>query len=81
MLIKTLYKSVRPDGGVTVSPIQPENGEYSEIYYRLIAEEGKMLTQNGVDFTLCIDVNSSDGWFEVDAPEEEMAWGDTDVKD
>ena len=79
MKIKTLYKTIRPDGGVTVSPDKPESGEYTEMY-RLIADEGKLLTQDGTDTFPCVDVKIVDGWYEIDAPEEkEMIWGDTDV--
>ena len=64
----TLYKYTRADGGVTVSPIKPDC-EYTEMY-RLIADEGKVLTQDGVDTTTCVDVESVEGWYEVDAPDE-----------
>ena len=36
---------------------------------RLIADEGKILT-NGDTETFCIDVDSADGWTEIDAPIE-----------
>lgn len=65
----TLYKYTREDGGVTVSPIKPE-GECTEMY-RLIADEGKALTKDGENFTACTDTDTADGWYEVDAPEEE----------
>ena len=65
----TLYKYTREDGGVTVSPAKPD-GEYAE-KYRLVADEGKMLTQDGENLYPCVDVESVDGWYEVDAPEEE----------
>lgn len=67
MQIITLYKYNRPNGGTTVSPIKPDC-EYTEMY-RLIADEGKALT-NGETVTSCVDVDSADGWFEVDAPED-----------
>lgn len=69
MQIRTLYKTVRTDDGVTVSPKRPESGEYTEML-RLVADEGKLLTVNGIDTTPCVDVESTDGWYEVDAPEE-----------
>ncbi len=65
----TLYRYTRPDGGTTVSPIQPE-GSYTTTL-RLIADEGKVLT-NGVTETSCVDTDSADGWVEVDAPEIEV---------
>lgn len=64
-----LYKYTRPDGGVTVSPNKPD-GKYTEMV-RLIADEGKVLTLDGVNFTSCTDVVSEEGWYEVDEPEDE----------
>lgn len=62
----TLYKYTRADGGITVSPVKPD-GEYTEMY-RLVADEGKVLA-NGEIETTCTDVESVDGWEEVDATE------------
>lgn len=62
-----LYKYHRPDGGVTVSPVKPDGVEYTEML-RLIADDGKVLTKNGVETTPCCDVDSADGWYEVDDP-------------
>ena len=66
MLIKELYKTHRPDGGVDVSPIQPD-GDY-ELLYRVVADEGKLVTDNGEDLYYCVDVMSADGWYEVNDP-------------
>lgn len=66
MLIKELYKTHRPDGGVDVSPLQPD-GDY-ELLYRVIADEGKLVTDNGEGLYYCVDVESADGWYEVDDP-------------
>lgn len=63
-----LYRYSRPDGGITTSPVKP-NGDYTEMY-RLVADEGKALTNDGVNFTSCIDVASADGWYEVTASED-----------
>ena len=68
MQIIPIYKFTREDGGVTVSPNKP-NCEYTEMC-RLVADEGKLLTKDGVDTTSCTDVESADGWYEIDAPEE-----------
>lgn len=68
MQIINLYKYHRADGGVTVSPIKPEGG-YTEMY-RLIADEGKALT-NGEIITSCVDTESVEGWSEVDDPTDE----------
>ena len=60
----TLYRSIRPDGGVTVSPNRPENADYT-IKYRLIADEGMALT-DGTTVTACVDAESADGWTEIE---------------
>ena len=66
MIVKPLYKTTRPDGGVTVSPNKPLDGvEYTECV-RLIADEGKTLTHDGVETYACVDVESVDGWRETD---------------
>jgi hypothetical protein len=65
----TLYKYNREGGGVTVSPVKPD-AEYTEMY-RLVADEGKALTQNGEELYSCLDVASVEGWYEVDDPIEE----------
>ena len=65
----TLYKYIREDGGVTVSPIKP-NSAYTEMY-RLIADEGKVLTQDGINLAACIDTNTTEGWYEIDEPKDE----------
>lgn len=64
----TLYKYEREGGGTTVSPVKPDV-EYTELY-RLIADEGKALTQDGEKLFPCVDVESVEGWYEVDAPYE-----------
>lgn len=67
-MIVPLYKYERADGGVTVSPNKPDC-QYTEMY-RLIANEGKAFT-NGEITTSCIDIESVDGWYEVDDPTDE----------
>lgn len=64
-----LYRYTRNDGGISVSPIQP-NVSYTTMV-RLIADEGKQLTKNNVDFCECVDDESDEGWIEVDAQEED----------
>ena len=64
MEIKPLYRFLREDGGVTESPEKPDGTEYT-IRYRLIASDGKLLT-DGTTGTYCIDVDSADGWSEID---------------
>lgn len=68
MQTKTLYRFKRADGGITVSPEKTET-EF-ETCYRLIADEGKMLTTDGENLSPCVDVDDVAGWYEVDSPEE-----------
>lgn len=66
---KVLYCFKRDGGCTTMSTIKPEC-EYRE-QIRLIASEGKQITKDGVVFHTIVDVDSADGWYEVDAPPEE----------
>lgn len=66
MKVTNLYKYRRSDDGVTVSPIKPDGVEYTAMV-RLIADDGKALTRDGVELTPCCDVESADGWYEVDS--------------
>ena len=70
MEIKPLYRFLREDGGFTESPEKPDVTEYT-IRFRLIASEGRLLT-DGTTETYCIDVDSADGWSEIDDPEEDV---------
>ena len=78
MQIINLYKYQRADGGTTISPIKP-NREYVPMY-RLVADEGKELTKDGVNTTNCTDVESTDGWYEVDAPNDDGEATDEDYQ-
>ena len=72
MQIITLYRYIRNDGGVTVSPIKPDR-EYAETF-RLVADEGMILT-DGENFTICTDTENPDAWTEVEDienPDEEI---------
>lgn len=64
MIIKELYRFEEEEGKITVSPKKPEC-DYT-IKYRLIADEGKMLTNDDETFVSCIDVDSPEGYYEVD---------------
>lgn len=64
MTIKPLYKFKRADGGITVSPIKPD-GEYTEMV-RVIADEGKVVTKDGINFFSVIDDDSADNYYEID---------------
>ena len=68
MEIKPLYRFLREGCGVTESPDKPYGEDYTT-RFRLIASDGKLLT-NGTTETYCIDVDSADGWTEIDAPIE-----------
>ena len=63
----TLYRYVRPDGGVSVSPVKPD-GDCTELY-RLVADEGMTLT-NGETVTACTDTDTPDIWTEIEDSEE-----------
>lgn len=67
MPIIPLFKYERTNGGITVSPVKPEDAEYTEMF-RLVADEGKVLTKDGVNTTTCTDVESSEGWYEIEEP-------------
>lgn len=62
-----LYRYIREDGGITVSPNKPET-EYTELV-RIIADEGKKITQDGEKLYSVIDQETAEGWYEVDTPE------------
>lgn len=69
MQVINLYKYEREDGKTTVSPIKPEGKEYTEMY-RLVADEGMVLTYNGEIVGEVIDTDTRDGWGETEKPEE-----------
>jgi predicted nuclease with TOPRIM domain len=64
MEIIALYKFIRPDGGVTVSPDKPK-GKY-EMMYRIYPDEGKALWRDGFYLHKCADVTNIADWDEVD---------------
>lgn len=65
-----LYRYTRPDGGITVSTIQPDV-EYTTLY-RLVADEGMVLT-DGATTTSCVDTYDVSAWSEVvDTQNENM---------
>ena len=57
-----LYRFIRPDGGVSVSPVKPD-GDYTE-RFRLVADEGMVLT-DGETVTSCTDTDNPSTWSEV----------------
>ena len=76
MQTTTLYRYTRSDGGVTVSPEQPDEGTAYELRYRLIADEGLSLT-NGEVFTQCTDTATPDAWQEVVGGDDTEELSDT----
>lgn len=69
MQIKTIYRYVREDGGVTITTERPA-ANYT-ICYRLVADQGYRLTHNDTDVYEVIDVDSTSGWHEVPYQETE----------
>lgn len=65
MQVITLYVFNREDGGVTVSPVKPETNDYTESA-RIVAEEGKLLTKDNINFYPCLDTDDLDSWYEVE---------------
>lgn len=68
MTTKTIYRYLK-DNSVIYSPNKPDS-EYTE-YYRLIADEGMVLTKDEENFYSVIDVDKTEAslWKEVTKPE------------
>ena len=64
MQTMTVYRYIRADGGVSVSPDKPE-GAYTEMT-RIIADEGKLLKLANGDYAGSIDTADASGITEVD---------------
>lgn len=64
MIVKKLYRYKRADGGVTISPIKPDNTDY-EITHRLIADTGMELVRNDIH-TICVDTDDIEDWIEIE---------------
>ena len=69
MNTRVLYKYTRENGGITVSLNKPK-GEYSELV-RIVADDNKRITKDGENLYTVIDQETADGWYEVDAPEDQ----------
>lgn len=67
MTVKPIYRFIREDGGVTITPDMPQ-GEYTELV-RIIADKDKLITKDGVNTFSCIDTDSAEGWYEIDGEE------------
>lgn len=75
---RTLYR-YHSGTETIVSPIEPAEGIETEILFRLIADEGKLLKKGDI-VTPCIDVEIIDvvGWEEIDDPDYEPPIDDSD---
>ena len=69
MEIRTLYRYEREHGKVTVSTEKPDV-EYTEVY-RIIADEGMVVTQDNVNLYSVIDTHNKDGWIEIEVPKKD----------
>ena len=70
MTIIQLYR-YEEGGGVSISPRMPAEGvSYTTEWKRLVADEGKVLTNGEAQVTV-IDTTNPDEWSEEDAPEPE----------
>lgn len=58
-----LYRTIKENGVVSVSPIKPD--AYDSISYRLVADDGKELV-NGDIRVCCIDTDDLEQWIEED---------------
>ena len=66
MKIVNLYRYEKPDGSVLVTKNKQNIGD--QVHgYRLVAEEGMLLTDGNV-MTPCVDVKDTSGWAEVQDP-------------
>lgn len=73
----TLYRYIRPNGGVTVSTVKPDS-EYTELT-RLFADEGYILT-DGAIYTTCTDADNPSVWSEVEYTEGQDEPSETEQK-
>lgn len=66
-MIKTLFYTYLGTNGTVSTPIFLE-GIYSTKKYQLIAEPGKLLTQNGKEtyHSIFVPVDEVDKWYEID---------------
>ena len=72
MIRKMLYRTEREGGGYTVSTIRPEKGIRYRVRWRLIADEGRAIT-DGEDVVTVIDLQhrkDCEKWSDCGKPEE-----------
>ena len=69
MTVKAMYKYSGANGEV-VSPVELPMAHSAVT--RLIADSGKMITNDGESLFSVLDTDSAEGYYEVDAPAEEQ---------
>ena len=70
MKIVELYKYENDDGSISISPENRPGGINIEYKYRLIADEGKVIT-GGENTFYCIDTEDVGQFFEIEKPKED----------
>ena len=60
MIVISLYKTIREDGGISVSPNETDEPHG----YRLIASDGMAVKKDDI-IAQCIDTDSVEGWEEI----------------
>lgn len=73
----TLYRYIRPDGGVSVSTVKPD-AEYTEMT-RLVADDGYILT-DGINYVGCTDTDNPSAWSEIEYTENQDELSDIEQK-
>lgn len=71
MKIIQLYRIINEQGQTTVTPNQPESGEYFTDRYRLVADEGKALQHNGIYVGMMTDTDTLEEWTEIEDPHKD----------
>lgn len=71
MQIITLYKITGHGGTVSVGPVVPEQGTEYETLTRLVADDGKTLT-DGTTTTGVVDTYNPEAWTEIEDETQEI---------
>lgn len=65
MNVIQLYRVENAEGKTTsVSPRKPEEGAYFEDRFRIVADPGKELWKDDINYGTMLDVDSLEGWTE-----------------
>lgn len=70
MKIIELYKYENEDGSISISPENRPGGVNIEYKYRLIADEGKAIT-DGENIFYCVDTEDVSQFFEIEKPKND----------